>query len=185
MDGKLDGFIDLATLTEAQTVYLAKMFLTDTVDAGGLNLLTKLDELDGVADGKLDLDLLKTFDIFYDSVAGKGRLEISIDKLILAITELTDIHTDTTSMVAFGSESWSGAAPFQSWGLVASINDRRNMLRLDHTTSAVVYYSRDGSTNHGTLPAPGQVIFYDSPGVWVWRQSGSTGAYDAYEEWAT
>ncbi|KKN36643.1 hypothetical protein LCGC14_0771660 [marine sediment metagenome] len=184
MDGKLDGVIDLGGLTEAQTVHLAKMFLTDTVDGGGLNLLTKLDELDGVSDGVLDLNLLSTFDIFYDSVAGKSRLEVSIDKLILAITELTDIHTDTTSMVAFGSESWSGSGGTASWTLVASINDRRNMLRVTHTSGVRLDYSRNGSTTAGQIAYLGSTIFYDSPGVWV-KGVGGTGYYDGYEEWAT
>lgn len=185
MDGKLDNVVDLNTLTEAQTVYLSKMFLTDTVDGNGLNLLTKLDELDGVVDGKLDLSQMQTFDIFYDSVAAKSRLEVSIDKLILAVTQLTGVHTDTTAMVAFGSESWDGNAFSTDWVLVADANDRRNMLRVTHTGGAMLYYSRNGSTSAGSIPQEGSTIFYDSPGVWVKSYGPGSGAYDAYEEWAT
>ena len=184
MDGKLDGFIDLATLTEAQTVYLAKMFLTDTVDGGGLNLLTKLDALDGVEDGRLDLSLMQTFDIFYDSVAGKSRLELSIDELVLAVAELVGVHTDTTSMIAFGSETWDGVYGSGSWTLVSDDNDRRNLLRV--TVSTITDYSRDGgSTTAGQIGSGGTGVFHDTPGVWLKAIGGSGHTFDAYEEWAT
>ncbi len=184
MDGKLDGFIDLATLTEAQTVYLAKMFLTDTVDGGGLNLLTKLDALDGVEDGRLDLSLMQTFDIFYDSVAGKSRLEQSIDELVLAVAQLVGVHTDTTSMIAFGSESWNGSYDTSTWSLVSDDNDRRNLLRVGVTY--IVDYSRDGgSTTAGQIAENSTSVFHDAPGVWIKGSGGYGGAFDAYEEWAT
>ena len=184
MDGKLDGVVNLETLTEAQTVYLAKMFLTDTVDGNGKNLLTKLDALDGVADGKLDLSQMQTFDIFYDSVAGKSRLEQSIAQLVLTVEELVGVHSDTTDMVAYGEEDSNGTVFSSVWHLVASTNQRRNMLEVSHVGGGLAYFSRDNSSIYGSIPQDGSTIFYDPPGVWL-KAWSSGSSFTAHEEWAT
>lgn len=187
MDGKLDGFVDLATLTEAQTVYLAKMFLTDTVDGNGLNLLTKLDLLDGVEDGKLDLNLLKTFDIFYDNATIESRLQSSIDQLILAVAQLVGVHTDTTAMIDFAEEDYNGEATQVAWSLVSSVHATRNLLLVNNLDDTYpIYYSRDGSSSAGSIGSESSATFYDSPGVWLKAYVGSGGSYwTAHEEWAT
>lgn len=228
MDGKLDGVVNLETLTEAQTVYLAKMFLTDTVDGNGKNLLTKLDSLDGapdgkldltalnaetaigtarmyaikqsvetggdlitkldnldgVADGKLDLNKMKTFDIFYDSVAAKSRLEVSIDKLILAVAELVGVHADTTDMVAYGEEDWDGDCVGNVWTLISDENQKRNMIRVYNDYTSAVQYSRDmGVTVGGWIGALSSALFHDPDGVWL--KSSTASPWHAHEEWAT
>ncbi|GAJ07924.1 unnamed protein product, partial [marine sediment metagenome] len=111
LDGKEDGKLDVSKLTDTESGLLAKLLGINTNLLTDSDLLKKLDNLDGVADGVLDLNALKTMDIFYDASVAKSRLEVSIDKLIAAVEELTGVHTDTTSMVAYGEEDWSGSVP--------------------------------------------------------------------------
>ena len=95
------------------------------------------------------------------------------------LTSVEDVVTD------YGQEDWDGTIYEITWTLISSVSTRRNMLRVNHVSGPVLHYSRDGSTDNGSIPSLGSVIFYDSPGVWLIALSGPGTPFTAHEEWAT
>ena len=164
----------------------AMIGLLESIESGlltGSDLLNQLDALDGTMDGRLDLTELNSSNVVVELQNVVSGLNDSIDELVLAVAQLVGVHTDTTSMVAFSSESWGGSFG-KVWTLIADVNVRRNMLRITLGASPGSFYSRDGSTNHGSLNVSGDTIFYDPAGVWGYAKN-STCVFTAYEEWAT
>ena len=192
MDGKLDGVIDLYKLTDAETGLLAKLFTIDTVDANGKNLLTKLDALDGKIDGRMDLDKMELMSIFYNAGTSKARLQETVENLDgtigtlkSSIDELVGVHEDTTKIVAYGEEDWTGTGgeAAQCTVLVSDVNVKRNMLKLTNTSAMAIRYARTaGGDYEGIILAGNSATFHSSAGVWVSEGSNS---WSAHEEWAT
>ncbi|GAI06436.1 unnamed protein product, partial [marine sediment metagenome] len=177
MDTKLNGVVELAGLSEEQIVLLGKLFSVDTVDDDGRNLLTKLDALDGKIDGVMNLDKLETMTVFYHNLRNKPwirevleALDGTVGTLKSSIDELVGVHADTTAMLAFSSEDWSGVGGGAGTchTLISSISQKRNMLKVTNNTASPIGYARTVGINHiGFIGAHSSVTFYDSPGVWV------------------
>jgi len=114
LDGTIDGKLDLADLNSAQCELLNRLINIDNTGAKNQDLLSKLDALDGTIDGKLDLSQLESASVLYDAVAGKSRLEVAIDKLILQLERLTDIRNmgygTATSVHASGTRRLSAGS---------------------------------------------------------------------------
>ena len=112
--------------------------------------------------------------------------ELSITKLLEIITEL-QVHTEKlTIMIAYGEEDWGGNYHWAPWSLVSDTNVKRNMLRVT-ISGDMAAYSRDGGyTTDGYINDGSSAVFNSSPGVWITgAQSGYNGAFTAHEEWAT
>ena len=143
----------------------------------GSDLLDALDALDGTMDGKLTLSQLNTSSVKTNLDTSNTKLQTSIDKLILAITQLTGIHTDTTDMINFATASGGGTLVTPGgFVLVSGVNARRNSLTINNTGGNGCDYSRDGSTDDGDIGAGNDVVFYDAPGVWLkaWGAGNTT-----------
>ena len=146
----------------------------------GSDLLDALDALDGTMDGKLTLSELNTSSVKTNLDTVITKLTTTVSNLVTSVTKLTAINTDTTAMIDFAQDDFSGSYFTGAWYLVSAINLKRNVLSVTVQTTA--YYSRDGSTSSGTIS--GTANFNDTPGVWLKGVSGS-GNWDAHEEWAT
>ncbi len=112
--------------------------------------------------------------------------ELSITKLLEIITEL-QVHTEKlTIMIAYGEEDWGGNYGWPSWVIVSDTNVNRNMLRVTISGNQAAYSRDGGSTIAGYINDGSSAVFNSSPGVWLWGQtSGWHGTFAAHEEWAT
>ena len=135
----------------------------------GSDLIDALDALDGTMDGKLTLSELNTSSVKTNLDTSNTKLQTSIDKLVLAITQLTGIHSDTTDMIDFATDSGNGYVYDDGWYLIASSNGRRISLAI--TASNPGTFSRNGTGSAGSFGS-GTFYFYDSPGVWLKAASG-------------
>ncbi len=151
----------------------------------GGDLLDALDALDGTMDGKLTLSELNTSSVKTNLDTSNTKLQTSIDKLILAITQLTGIHSDTTDMIAYSSEDTSGSSIQSVVSLISSENVTRNLLKITNTSGESAGVSREDPYNQiGTISGGSDSTFFGAEGVWLKGLSGAI-SWTAHEEWAT
>ena len=150
------------------------------IETGG-DLVNALDALDGTMDGVLTLSELNTSSVKTNLDTLITKLTDNIAQLVLAVTQLTGVHSDTTDWLDYGVQDGSGLVR-TPWSLISSVNSKRNVLEVTHVSLNNMEYSRDGSTKAGDFPYLGDVVVHDSPGFWLRSTQAAGSNYSFHEE---
>lgn len=112
-------------------------------------LLEKLDNLDGKADGKLDLNMIKTMDVFYDSGASKSRLELAIIELTTMVARLNTQITSLASLIINSAKNiyteWGRATTTYSVVMVSTLTDWVEFEAHSENTANLIISLDDGT----------------------------------------
>ena len=157
MDGKLDGLVDLSSLTDVDTGVLARVLGINTDQIDQATLITKLDNLDGVADGVLDLSGLNASLVTGGASTALKALNDSVDQMTLAVEKLIVVQTNTGEQLFV--DHWAVDTSQDKILDLTSTNGVCTFILMSahpsNTANITFYLKRDGNTLWTIVINPG------------------------------